>query len=601
MRTTALPSPPPALPHSGSAKKLDALTSLRFVAAAMIVVHHSSGHFGIRHDFSGRLVLDQAVSFFFVLSGFILTYVYPTLDSWHAGGRFWLARFARVWPAHFAAFLFLCVLIKPMHFPANYSTLPAAALNLLLVHGWIPVQNIFFSFNPVSWTISTEMAFYLFFPLLLHRWARTWWWKLPVTLLLAFATIVFCTVLPVSSSPVDMWHASRDGLLYINPLARLFEFTVGMTASLLFQRTVQKIQIGRLLGTVLELAALGLAFLNMFETQWLLNPLATSSGLGPNVMIWAGHGPVCVLAFAFLIYVMGLGRGYVSRVLSAPPLVLLGEISFTIYLLHYILLLVFEWRRGALQPYDTPAGFGFFWVFLLVLAWLVWAGFERPVRTRLLALWPNRDPQSIQRQLARAYITPPKSSAWSAVLVPTRRSLGVGGVLLLLLLAPVGYAIAFPAKKLATPAELHAVIMATPKELRGARFEDIMEIVGIQWLPTPTGGGGQLKIACHSLTASFPTNLALAIHFVDAKGNILAQADIAENPAHFHSAIDFPADSWIDTVQVSPEQLAHATAIGITLFQPGVSTALVDRGPRDWANHRLLFSLPSARSPSTEP
>jgi peptidoglycan/LPS O-acetylase OafA/YrhL len=62
------------------------------------VVHHSSGNFGIPHGVAGRFLLDQAVSFFFVLSGFILTYVYPKLETWEARGKFWLARFGRVWP-----------------------------------------------------------------------------------------------------------------------------------------------------------------------------------------------------------------------------------------------------------------------------------------------------------------------------------------------------------------------------------------------------------------------------------------------------------------------------------------------------------------------
>ncbi len=67
-------------------RKLDSLTTLRFFAAAMIVVHHSTDHFGIPHDVAWRFNLGQAVGFFFVLSGFILTYVYPTLDTWESRG-----------------------------------------------------------------------------------------------------------------------------------------------------------------------------------------------------------------------------------------------------------------------------------------------------------------------------------------------------------------------------------------------------------------------------------------------------------------------------------------------------------------------------------
>src|SRR5690242_19654398 len=87
-------------------KKLYALTSLRFVAAALIVLGHSQGTFGIPKDAWAPFVMSQGVSFFFVLSGFILTYVYPSLKLFGIR-RFLLARFARIWPAHITAFILL--------------------------------------------------------------------------------------------------------------------------------------------------------------------------------------------------------------------------------------------------------------------------------------------------------------------------------------------------------------------------------------------------------------------------------------------------------------------------------------------------------------
>ena len=93
-------------------KRLHALTALRFVAAFMIVLHHSRGVSLLPTNtaFFG-LELYQAVAFFFVLSGFILTYVYPKFDSWNDRGRFLFARFARIWPAHVASFILLVLLM----------------------------------------------------------------------------------------------------------------------------------------------------------------------------------------------------------------------------------------------------------------------------------------------------------------------------------------------------------------------------------------------------------------------------------------------------------------------------------------------------------
>lgn len=80
-------------PHMPNAQ-LSALTGLRFFAASAIVLHHLRGTFGLG-TYTG-LALSQAVSVFFVLSGFILAYAHPDLPTWKDRSRFWLARFARI-------------------------------------------------------------------------------------------------------------------------------------------------------------------------------------------------------------------------------------------------------------------------------------------------------------------------------------------------------------------------------------------------------------------------------------------------------------------------------------------------------------------------
>src|SRR5260370_9304602 len=89
------------------ASKLDALTGLRFFAAFAIVIHHSRGTF-LTADRLSDWPLDSAVSFFFVLSGFVLTHVYPQLPSREHIGKFLFSRFSRIWPVHlFSLFLTL--------------------------------------------------------------------------------------------------------------------------------------------------------------------------------------------------------------------------------------------------------------------------------------------------------------------------------------------------------------------------------------------------------------------------------------------------------------------------------------------------------------
>jgi len=171
--------------------KIDALTSLRFIAVAMIVVHHSRGVLWLTPDFLSHFVLDHAVSFFFVLSGFVLTYVYPRLTGPLSIKKFYVARFARIWPAHVVAFVALFMIFLPWSYysiiqPRN---MMLAIANLLLVHGWYPAMEVFFSFNQVTWAVSAEVFFYLIFPLLIKGFEKTWIRKLLFSLLIMLALI----------------------------------------------------------------------------------------------------------------------------------------------------------------------------------------------------------------------------------------------------------------------------------------------------------------------------------------------------------------------------------------------------------------------------
>jgi peptidoglycan/LPS O-acetylase OafA/YrhL len=118
-------------------QRLDALTSLRF----FIVIYHSANLFGLSLNSGNYFALGQAVSFFFVLSGFILAYVYPKLENWSQISRFWCARIARIWPVLLASFFLAYWLL-----PAGWDSTIVLA-NILMIHAWIPFPKYFFSYN----------------------------------------------------------------------------------------------------------------------------------------------------------------------------------------------------------------------------------------------------------------------------------------------------------------------------------------------------------------------------------------------------------------------------------------------------------------------
>jgi peptidoglycan/LPS O-acetylase OafA/YrhL len=121
-------------------KKLDSLTGLRFCAALFVVVYH------VRDGFEGlpspvRLFISRgyvAVPLFFALSGFVLAYTYAEHGRLRGTkGNFWLARFSRIYPIYFVAFL----LFAPVAWVKVPSFLATAVSTVTLTQSWRGFSN----------------------------------------------------------------------------------------------------------------------------------------------------------------------------------------------------------------------------------------------------------------------------------------------------------------------------------------------------------------------------------------------------------------------------------------------------------------------------
>jgi peptidoglycan/LPS O-acetylase OafA/YrhL len=369
-------------------RELRALTSLRFFAAATIVLHHSRGHFGIPRDVGEPVILGQAVGFFFVLSGFILTYVYPALGPGRRGA-FMRARVARLWPAHLATFLLLVALLPAARSNGGWPHTPAAILtNVAMLQSWLPFERSIFSYNGPSWSISTELFFYLSFPFLIDRWEKTW----PIKLLLALGlALAFVAILNRAGLPqrAPDGGIGIDPVAFTHPFARLYEFVLGMTAALAYRRLAVGNHRRSLAGTLAELVAIVLALGAMYYASRIAWHASFVPLFGPAGRSWLMRGPSASLFFALLIVVMALERGFVSRFLAHQVPVLLGEISYSIYLIHQVILQSYALNQPRLPRLPDPLGYVMFWLVLLTSAYLLWAFVERPCRRLLVEGWPR--------------------------------------------------------------------------------------------------------------------------------------------------------------------------------------------------------------------
>lgn len=361
-------------------KQIRALTSLRFIAATMIVLHHSRGQFGIPLDWAAGFLLVHGVTFFFVLSGFILVYVYPVLPTRNASWRFIIIRVGRIWPAHFAAFLFL-LLLFPDLWKATGSW--QALTNILMLHAWIPLPSYFLGFNSPSWSISTEFFFYLCFPFLIFHFKRRWLIMLAFSLsLLVILIIVTKTMgLPYYQPGVDT--LSIDALLFIHPFAHLFEFLTGMGTAHVFQRIPKNaVTLNKAMGTAIELTAIGLVGTGMYY-------------LRNNIVSMMIACVALLFGFGLLIVVMALEKGYISQLLSYRIPVILGEISYSVYLVHQILIRYHEANAAAFPAIPGWVAYMIFWSVLLMFSYMSWFAIERPCRN-FVAGWSLRKMSSEQ-------------------------------------------------------------------------------------------------------------------------------------------------------------------------------------------------------------
>lgn len=296
------------------------LTSLRFPAAFAIVLYHFLAYTNCpTWIWDG---FNTGVSFFYVLSGFILYYNYLDLKD---RGNFWVARFARIWPVHIVT-LIIALLVMPWDWLLGHASWPITLPeNILLVHAWLPIKGSVLSFNGVSWSLSVEAFFYLCFPLLLARMKRQ---GSPVLLTASFGIGFVIISLMTIYKP-----GTAEFVSTFNPVCRVFEFVLGMATCKFWLEGSEK----RLLATGGWLLKEILVVVGSLILIVALPAAIIESRFNNATTAWLG-AEVCALGFSVLIWVFAHQGGAISKALSGRFFTWLGEISFAVYMCHQIIL-----------------------------------------------------------------------------------------------------------------------------------------------------------------------------------------------------------------------------------------------------------------------
>ena len=333
-------APAPAQP--GLPRDLPGLTSLRAVAALLVFGYHVGNGVFPYNALGGGYA---GVTFFYVLSGFVLTW---GTDPTRSPVRFWVRRAARIYPSHVV--VWLLVLVLPI--VAGPRDPQHALMNLFLVHAWSTDLDAVFSMNGVTWSLSCEVFFYLVFPVVFvvtrRLGLRTQWAVALVLFGIATAVVVAGSLAP---------EAGRLALFAgANPLVRLPEFLLGVVAA----RTLQRRR--------------------TFPT-WTVVPAVAFCVAG--LLLWHGSpsgnswtAPVWLMLIMFVARAALRGR----TVLGRPWMVYAGQVSFAFYLVHQLVIKQVFQTFGAGRPQALAA-----FVTACGLAALLHRFVERPAHRAVVA------------------------------------------------------------------------------------------------------------------------------------------------------------------------------------------------------------------------
>jgi len=357
--------------------QLRSLTGLRFIAAFMVFAFHSTylGMYppGLQHVMETIVWQGgwSGVSFFFVLSGFVLTWSARSTDTPRA---FWRRRFFKLYPNHVTTFIAAAILLVTVTGVALNGR--DALLNLFLIQSWFPQLSVRGSFNSVSWSLSCEALFYLSFPLL-QRWInrirpeRLWAWV--GGMVAAIVAVPFlCMAMPESPLfPFARVTELNFWIIYQFPATRLLDFVVGILLARVVL-TGRKLPLGRGAAAILAIVA------------YAVSPL-----LPPNFSLVS----VMVLPLGLLIAAAAKADEEARPIwLSGRIMVWLGDISFAFYMWHALILFnVHPWLFGpASNAAVAIAEIALLFEIILVVSWLQFSLIERQMMRRFAVSRRNR-------------------------------------------------------------------------------------------------------------------------------------------------------------------------------------------------------------------
>jgi peptidoglycan/LPS O-acetylase OafA/YrhL len=385
---------------------IGSLTGLRFVAAATVAIGH--GSLSLRQDWLAQLVAQISsvgMTLFFVLSGFVLWFNYASSFQSKvlsvALREFAVARFARLYP------MYLVVVLGIIGWLMVWRGAGAPSLGYILTmtQAWFPALNgtVLVAVVPSLehlWSISVELFFYLIFPAVCLLFGRVY--RLRTMLLFAVLNLATFTILIVvffiygghvllAIAP-GLSSGGMQWLTYYSPYLHISQFLAGCIAAMVYLKlatTDISEQERRLVAVTFWLAIVGLL---AAPVALFFQPTYSAFSL------WIEVGVRLDEAVCFSVILVATSRYGLAQFLGSRPLVLGGECSYSIYLLHPFLI-----RLAMIGKSETPPLPEFlfrlclFVVIITAVACLTYLLIEAPSRAWLRRQLGSSAPRQVLR------------------------------------------------------------------------------------------------------------------------------------------------------------------------------------------------------------
>lgn len=313
-------------------QKIDSLSLFRIFAAILVINFHYAKPFDLPDFLTAG---QQMVTFFFVLSGFVLHYSYfekQNVDYF----KFAVSRIQKLAPLYFVGLISIILLY---YFTKRHIDYGALGLNFLFAQSIFPTYCLTFNFP--AWFVSTQVFLYLLFlPILKYSNTKSTRNFAILAICVWFATQIFLGVLSDSKFAIN--PKVINDFIYYHPLSHLGSFLLGIAASKYFLSLAKsQNSLWKFLSAIL-IILIFLQFHKSFDSIFGFKLFVGSSLFAP----------------IFAVFIVVIAKSANFTILSHKTISLLGNSSYAIYILHAPIYFLISWF-AIFNPKTIPGYLGY--------------------------------------------------------------------------------------------------------------------------------------------------------------------------------------------------------------------------------------------------